>query len=145
MPPTGRRGVCTWLEDGETRDIASKIPFLRKPPTTGSRLFVFCLSGVKPWYPQSCTTASENEHSGPCMPRGRQYLTPKEMAKVVFIFHANSNPLTEDSEATSELSREEYHDRTVTATVAVGRTASTFAMFAADPQSADFSCSTIPL
>lgn len=65
------------------------------------------------------------------MPRGKQYLTPKEMAKEVFIFHADSNPLIEDSEPTSELSREEYHDRTVTATIAVGRTASTLAIFAA--------------
>lgn len=67
------------------------------------------------------------------------------MAKEAFIFHASSNPLVEGSEAKSELRGEEYHDKTVTATMAVGRMASTLAFLAADPKSAGFSCSAIPL
>lgn len=48
--------------------------------------------------------------------------------------------IEKDSEAESELSGEEYHDRTVIATMAVGRTASTLAILAVNSGTLVNSC-----
>lgn len=104
-----------------------------------SLLFVSFPSGVRPWHPQSCTTAPENEHSRPCMPPWKTTSNTNKDGKICLQLSCQPQPsgsgcpecgIEKVSEAKSELSREEYHDRTVTATMDVGRTASTRAILA---------------